>query len=207
MKNKDKIFANRPKLVAPEILGYNYTDVAFAPFGTYWKVLRKICVQELLNEKRLRSFLSVREQEVALLVQSIASSSLVDIAEKLFALNHDITTRIIFGKKFEDQEEFRTAMKQGTSLAAGFHIGDFFPSLSFVGVISGMKAKLKKTFLQLDRISDRIIQEHIKKNKSDSPENEDLVDVLLRLKDSGELEVQLTIDNIKSIILVRNSKP
>ncbi|GKV38265.1 hypothetical protein SLEP1_g46191 [Rubroshorea leprosula] len=84
-----------------------------------------------------------------------------------------ITLIIIFGKKFEDQERFRAAIKQCTSSAAGFHVGDFFPSLSFVGVISGMKAKLRKNFLELDNITDKTIGEYITKKKSNGIGNED----------------------------------
>lgn len=204
MKTKDLVFASRPKLVAPKILGYNYTDVAFAPYGAYWKQLRKICIFELLNPKRLKSFQFVRQEEVADFIRSIASTcpEPVNVAERLFVLNHDITTRIIFGKKFGDQKRFRDAMKEGTALAAGFQIGDFFPSLGFVSELSGMNSRLKKNFFELDSITSKIIEEHYERSKINKPEIDDLVEVLLRLKDSGELEVPITVDNIKSVILV-----
>ncbi|GLU23305.1 hypothetical protein SLE2022_393250 [Rubroshorea leprosula] len=139
----------------------------------------------------VNSLRSVKEEEVALLVQSVASTSEepVDLAEKLFTLNHDITTRIIFRKKFEDQERFRAAIKQCTLSAAGFHVGDFFPSLSFVGVISGMKAKLRKNFLESDNITDKIIGEHITKKKSNGVGNEDLVDLQYKYKRLGTIKL------------------
>ncbi|KAL5725584.1 hypothetical protein ACHQM5_008714 [Ranunculus cassubicifolius] len=201
MKTHDLTFASRPKVVSAKTLGYNYTDVALAPYGIYWRMLRKICTLELLSLKRVHSYRFVREEEVSLFVQSIASScgKPVNLGETLFTYNHDIITRIAFGKKSDDPLRFKAAMKEGVLLAGGFHIGDFFPSLEFVGSISGMKARLQKNFSELDSISSKVIEEHLQKDND--VENEDLVDVLLRIKKNEELEMPLTHDNIKAVIL------
>ncbi|XP_009594272.1 premnaspirodiene oxygenase-like [Nicotiana tomentosiformis] len=204
LKTNDLAFAGRPKLVAPKILGYNYTDIAFAPYGTYWRQLRKICILELLSSKRVNSFASARREELNLFLQSIASScggKPINLAEMLFALNHDITTRITFGSKADDQMRFRAATKEGTVLVSGFQIGDFFPSLSFVALVTGMTSRIQKIFVETDSIISKIIDEHTERNKRIKPEHEDLLDVLLRIMENEELEVPLTIDNIKSILL------
>ncbi|XP_048327964.2 desmethyl-deoxy-podophyllotoxin synthase-like [Ziziphus jujuba] len=67
--------------------------------------------------------------------------------------------------------------------------------------------KLKKVRGKVDQILENIIHEHrqkkmTQKNGGDEsrPREEDLVDVLLRLQQSGSLEFPLTIDNIKSLI-------
>ncbi|KAF6145049.1 hypothetical protein GIB67_013400 [Kingdonia uniflora] len=202
MKTQDLVFANRPQVVSAKLLGYNYTDVAFAPYGTYWRQLRKICIVELLNMNRVNSYRFVREEEVSLLVKTIASScgAPVNIADELFTLNHDITTRITFGKKSDDRFRFKAAMREGTSLSAGFHIGDFFPSLEFVGALSGMKARIENNFVELDGILSQVIDEHLDETKN-KKKTEDLIDVLLRVKKNGELEIPLTHDNIKAVIL------
>ncbi|KAL3503598.1 hypothetical protein ACH5RR_038047 [Cinchona calisaya] len=56
MKTYDIIFANRPQLICPRIFNYGCTDIVFAPFGEYWRQLRKICVMELLSSKLVQSF-------------------------------------------------------------------------------------------------------------------------------------------------------
>ncbi|XP_071687349.1 premnaspirodiene oxygenase-like [Rutidosis leptorrhynchoides] len=58
----------------------------------------------------------------------------------------------------------------------------------------------------LDRILNDIIDEHEKdkektKGVKDGTDKEDLLDILFRLKDSGDLEFPFSIDNIKAIIL------
>nr|GEY76331.1 cytochrome P450 71AV8-like [Tanacetum cinerariifolium] len=42
MKTYDLTFTDRPKLLAVEIVNYNCTDIAFAPYGEYWRQMRKI---------------------------------------------------------------------------------------------------------------------------------------------------------------------
>ncbi|KAI3698217.1 hypothetical protein L6452_31330 [Arctium lappa] len=202
MKTHDTIFSNRPKLVAPKILGYNYTDIAFAPYGSYWRQLKKICILELSTAKRMDSTRFIREQEVTQLVQSISvSSEPINLAERLFALNQNIITRITFGNKSDDEMRFRLAMREGTVLAAGFQIGDFFPSLGFIAKLTGMNARMEECLVELGSILDKKIQQHIEQSKIEKPRDERLVDVLLRLKDEGGLDQPLTTDNIKSVLL------
>ena len=63
MKTHDIIFSNRPLLVVPSIISYGYTDIAFSPYGNYWRQLRKVCVTELLSAARVHSFQSIREEK------------------------------------------------------------------------------------------------------------------------------------------------
>ena len=37
LTTNDKAFANRPKYLAPEILGYNFAMFGFSPYGPYWR--------------------------------------------------------------------------------------------------------------------------------------------------------------------------
>ncbi|KAI3740886.1 hypothetical protein L2E82_31361 [Cichorium intybus] len=202
MKTHDSIFSNRPKLVAPKILGYNYTDIAFAPYGSYWRQLKKICIIELSTTKSMDSTRFIREEEVKSLAQSISlSSEPINLSESLFALNHNIITRTTFGSKFDDELRFRLSIREGTSLAAGFQIGDFFPSLGFVAKLTRMNKRMEDCLVELSSIMDEKIQKHIDQRKIKKPEHERLIDVLLRFKDEGGLDQPLTTDNIKSVLL------
>nr|GMD77821.1 cytochrome P450 CYP82D47-like [Ipomoea batatas] len=50
--------------MAAEIMGYNYSMVAIAPYGEYWRGIRKTVMLELLSTRRLEMLRKVRESHV-----------------------------------------------------------------------------------------------------------------------------------------------
>ena len=65
LKTHDTNFATRPKLLAGEIVGYDWADILFSPSGDYWRKLRQLCAAEILSPKRVFSFRHIREDEVS----------------------------------------------------------------------------------------------------------------------------------------------
>jgi cytochrome P450 len=111
--------------------------------------------------------------------------------------------RAAFGSKRKDQDEFLSLSKQTISLLGAFELADLFPSHKVVQLISGTKAKLEKMHMKMEKILESIIHEHREDQRSASPKlQEDLVDVVLRLQQSGTLEFPITTDNINAVILV-----
>jgi hypothetical protein len=62
MKTHDIVYSNRPKTIAANMLLYGCKDVAFSPYGEYWRQARKICVLELLSLKSVQPFKYVWEE-------------------------------------------------------------------------------------------------------------------------------------------------
>ncbi|KAL8110489.1 cytochrome P450 CYP71D313-like [Apium graveolens] len=93
-----------------------------------------------------------------------------------------------------------------TALGNGFDIADLFPSYTFLHNVSGLKSKLLKIRSQMHEIFYNIIKEHEEKRARTKDENgrvageEDLVDVLLRVRDKGGLQFPITSKNIQGII-------
>ncbi|KAF8031698.1 LOW QUALITY PROTEIN: hypothetical protein BT93_D0806 [Corymbia citriodora subsp. variegata] len=206
MKTHDLTFASRPRLLASEVLSYGSTDIAFAPYGEYWRQLRKICTLDFLSAKRVQSFRHIREEEISNLVKWVTSNagSPINLTEKLYSTNYGATSVAAFGRKFKEQEEFITIVKEAIKLAAGFEVGDVFPSSKWLHVISGMRPRLEKLREQLDRIMNNIIREkreEMANRSSDETTHDVLIDVLLRFAYTGGPEFSLTTDNIKAVIL------
>ncbi|OVA20160.1 Cytochrome P450 [Macleaya cordata] len=181
MKTHDLNFADRPEILAAKILGYNCTDIVFARYGDYWRQLRKIAVMDLLSAKQVKSFRSLREEEVSNLIQriSLKAGLPINLSETISSLTNDITSRAAFGKRCKDKEVFISLMKE--------------------------ISKLERIHKKVDRILDEIIEEHTRNGTSTINTNsgyfeEDLADVLLRLQESGGLEFPLTTENIKAVL-------
>ncbi|KAF3451210.1 hypothetical protein FNV43_RR07303 [Rhamnella rubrinervis] len=132
MKTHDLSFAQRPQLVATEVGTYGWTDIAFAPYGDYWRQMRKVCTIELLSAKRVQSFSSVRDDEVWSLIDSIRSSAgLLNFSETIFSSISSIVSRAAFGYKCKDKDAFISLAEESISLAGGFDLVDFFPKTNF----------------------------------------------------------------------------
>ncbi|CAK8565725.1 unnamed protein product [Lathyrus sativus] len=208
MKTHDLNFASRPHLLASEIMSYNSTNIAFAPYGSYWRQLRKICTSELLSLKRVNSYRSIREDVLSNLVKRIASEngSPINLTEAVISSIYSIVSRAAFGNKCKDQEEFISVVTESIKVAAGFDLGDLFPSAKWIQHVTGLRPKLERYHRQTDQIFENIIHEHKEekytKVKDDQGDvEEDLVDVLLKYEDDNNKEFSLTKNNIKAIIL------
>ncbi|KAJ8754924.1 hypothetical protein K2173_015436 [Erythroxylum novogranatense] len=206
MKTHDINFAQRPFILAASVVTYNLSDIVFAPYGEYWRQLRKICIMELLGPKRVLSFRSIREEEVSNLIAQISSTGGLpfNFSKKLFSLTYGIATRASFGKKTKEHEEFLPVVEELIQYSAGFNLADVFPSIKFLQVIGGMKSRLQQCFKESDSILENIIKDHRAKRELKKPNGEveeDLVDVLLKLQEKGDLEFPLTTENIKAVIL------
>jgi cytochrome P450 len=105
MKTHDVVFASRPTSLTVKIMSYDYTNIVSAPYGNYWRQLRKICTLEVLSQKRVESFQPIREEELSTLINWIGSKagSTINLTEKMFLTAYGITSRAAFGKKCKDQ--------------------------------------------------------------------------------------------------------
>ncbi|XP_059636825.1 desmethyl-deoxy-podophyllotoxin synthase-like [Cornus florida] len=206
MKTHDIVFASRPYSLATDIISKK--DIAFAPYGDHWRQLRKLCILELLSAKRVQSFRPIREEAISNLIQSISmqAGSLSNLTEKIFSMTYNITTKTAVGKKFDGQEEFIGLVRDTIELSGGFTIADLFPSVKLLASITGLKPRAEETHQKLDKVFDKIIDEHkarkvATQNSDGEADQEDLVDVLLRVQEKGNLDIPLDMTTVKAVIL------
>lgn len=209
LKTHDPIFASREKLQGSKAL-YDGMDIFFAPYGSYWRELRKICVLELLSTKRVKSFTTFRQGEMSNLVGYISkmNNSPVNLSEMFFLTSNNVTSRVAFGAKCKHGPRFISAAKKVIQLLNGFNIADLFPSLSFIDTLTGVSSRLDECHREIDEILGEIVEEHEEKRATKNSKNgeqegvEDFVNVLLELKENGGLEFPFTLTTIKALIFV-----
>ncbi|KAM7270170.1 hypothetical protein ACFE04_029384 [Oxalis oulophora] len=205
LKTHDLNFCQRPRNISAAIITYDCTDIAFAPYGDYWRQLRKICTLELLSAKRVQSFKQIREDLVSDLLKSISlqagGGSLINLSKMIFSLTFKSISRVAFGMECEDLEEFVSTMERILVVGAGFNLAEFFPSVKLLHSISGMSSELKRLHQGADKVLQKIMDKHMATDRTNDDEREDIVDVLLNVKEHGNLELPLTFDNIKAVIL------
>ncbi|XP_055821043.1 premnaspirodiene oxygenase-like [Solanum dulcamara] len=209
LKVHDLSFAARPKLMVSDIVFYHQKDIIFAKYGDYWKQMRKICISELLSAKMVKSFSLIRQDEIHNLVASIRSTPNVELnmTQKVLRLTSSVICRSAFGKVWDDRDNLLMIMTEVLALSGGFDVADFFPSWTLLHEISGMRSRLMSMHKKIDVILEKIINEHKEGQQANGKEGngefggDDLIDVLLRVMENGELRFPITNDNIKAVIL------
>ncbi|KAE8124339.1 hypothetical protein FH972_019237 [Carpinus fangiana] len=154
--------------------------------------------------------LSNKGEEVEALTNKIRDTCLtggsVNLSEMFIATTNNIASRCILGQKFEEESgksKFGELSRRVMVLFVAFCFGDFFPSLGWIDVLTGIIPSLKSTVGGLDAIFDQVIGEHeIEKIDDDQPNRLDFVHILLRLQKNSMLDFELTKDNLKAILML-----
>ncbi|XP_047963595.1 cytochrome P450 71D10-like [Salvia hispanica] len=201
MRTHDTNFANRPVMLATEEITYNSTDIVFSPYGDYWRHLRKICTVELLTARRVRSFRSIREEEVTNMCNWIASreGSTIDLSERLYMTSYDVIMRVAAAKaSAEDREMMISLSMEASKLSSGFMLADLYPSIKLLPLITGDRFKIRRVHRKLDEMLDGIIeQQRPASHRGNESKVEGFIDILLKFERDGTL----TADNVKAVLL------
>ncbi|EOA25564.1 hypothetical protein CARUB_v10018908mg [Capsella rubella] len=202
LKTHDVAFANRPRSKLSEKLLYNNRDVASAPYGEYWRQMKRVCVIHLLSKKMVRSFRDVREEEISLMMEKIkkssSGSSPFNLSKILESLTNDVICRVALGQKYGGETDFKKLTDRLSELLGTFSIGSFVPWLSWIDWIRGWDAQLDKTGKDLDEFFERVVQDHEDDNHRDRA---DLIDALLTVKREKSAGFEIDRLSIKAIML------
>ncbi|CAI9108446.1 OLC1v1008035C1 [Oldenlandia corymbosa var. corymbosa] len=219
LKRHDLDFASRPQAKFVGRLIYNFTDMGFSPYGEYWRNLRSICVIQLLSNKRVQSFRSVREEEVALMVEKIAESCMshspFNITEMSATLTNNIISRVVIGRRYSEEKSgsnFKKIFEEFLELFRSFNVGDYIPWLEWINHINGLEAKVNRVAKELDEYFENIVEEGMKRHekilRSRTSESEKEVkaqkyflDILLELQMENINGFTLQRDSVKALIL------
>ncbi|CAH8276915.1 unnamed protein product [Arabidopsis lyrata] len=111
LKTYDVICANRPKTKVIDKILKGGRDVAFAPYGEYWRQIKSISIQNLLSNKMVRSYEKIREEEIKLMIEKMEKASCssppspVNLSQLLMTLTNDIICRAALGRKYSSKED------------------------------------------------------------------------------------------------------
>ncbi|KAG8632548.1 cytochrome P450 CYP82D47 [Manihot esculenta] len=205
--SNDKAFANRPKGLAMEILGYDYSMIAFSPYGEYWRQIRKIVTLELLSNHRLEMLKHLRDAEVKAAIKGLYQEWIknksnndklkIEMKRWLWDITLNVILKIIVGKRYveyanvgegQESDAWREAMREFMELSGVFAVSDALPYLRWLD-LGGVERKMKKVLKQLDPVIEEWLEERKqKKGASVTKGEEDFMEALLSiLNDSKEL--------------------
>ncbi|XAR50258.1 Psoralen synthase [Bertholletia excelsa] len=196
LKTHDVIFSERPKLTTIQRLLYERKDLLLAPYGEYWRQNRSIYVLQLLGNRRVEPFRSVRMEEVSLMVEKIREFSALSRPVKL--------SEISYGEG-ERSEKFKQLLREMLDILAAADIGDFLPWLGWVNRLSGFDAKVTRIAKGLDEFLEGVIKDRMYTPGGAEIEDNTQADFLDILLDACKDKLEgnsVGRDCIKALILV-----
>lgn len=222
LKTHDADFASRPYSAAVHYLTYGSADFSFAPYGPYWKFMKKLCMSELLGGRMLDHLLHVRREEVRRLVDGLRwrSGESVDMGGELLRATNNVISRMTMGRTCTGEtageaDEVRRLVEEVSELTGKFNLSDYIGLFKNMDV-QGFGRRCKKVQERFDAMMNKIIaekQEKMMRKKTTSYKEgtdeelleKDILDRLLDIADDEEAEMKITRENIKAFILVHSN--
>ncbi|TVU30577.1 hypothetical protein EJB05_22207 [Eragrostis curvula] len=205
LKTHDTSFADRFASATLASITYDKTDLGMAPYGERWRQLRKICVLELLSAARVQTFQRIREEEVALFMDSLAasasSSAVVDLSKGIKRLINDAFMRACVGSRCKYQDEYLHAFHEAVRLTSGLTLADLFPSSRIMQMLGTAPRKALACREKMQRILEEIMRETKEAmDRGDKVARDSFLGVLLTLQKEGRTSVELNNETISSLL-------
>ncbi|XP_045827885.1 cytochrome P450 CYP82D47-like [Trifolium pratense] len=191
----DVIISSRPKFTAFKILGHNYANFGFSPYGEYWQRMRKITASELLSTRRFESLRDIRHTEVKKSLTELyelGDEFKVEMKKFLGDMNLNVIMRMIAGKRYSGDEreviKMRWGFREFFRLSGLFVVGDAIPFLGWLD-LGGYVKEMKKAAIEMDSVVCVWLEEHRRRNDLGKTKIEqDFIDVLLNVLDGVDLD-------------------
>ncbi|KAI3950889.1 hypothetical protein MKW92_008177 [Papaver armeniacum] len=204
----DRLFSNRPGTLGTKIMLYDTDSVDYAPYGAYWRDLRKIFAVKLLSNHRIDTIKYLMTSEVDSRKKS-AFPPVIRLDSWLGDLTFDVVSRIVVGKKnFSSNgdvgaQRCKALMDEIIRLMRLFSFSDVIPSLSWLDNLRGLVRDMKNCASEVDTIMASWVEEHRTKRISGNKSQleHDFIDVCLDIMENSSLPGNDPILVIKSLCL------
>ncbi|MED6146356.1 hypothetical protein PIB30_033658 [Stylosanthes scabra] len=211
----DLVVSSRSKLVAIEHIAYNQASFGFAPYGPFWREMRKIVTVFLSNRRSMEILRHVRfcgiKNSVKDLFDAWDNSKnknesgyvLVEMKEWFTRLVFNIVFQTMAGKRYfgtnavvseKEAEKCVKAVREFMHMLGVCTMADAIPLLRWINF--GVKA-MKETAKELDVILDAWLVEHTQKKKNrvlgekvivENDDHQDFMDMMISVLDGVTIE-------------------
>ncbi|KAJ0039813.1 hypothetical protein Pint_28160 [Pistacia integerrima] len=203
----DLVFSSRPNIAASKLLCYDYAMFGFAPYGPYWREMRKIITVELLSNYKLDMFKHIRASEVQTSIRElyktyISRSSkgnglLVEMKQWFKDLSYNVILRMVAGRRLSgssddgDKERSRRCQNLITDffyLLGVFVLSDAVPSLGWLD-FGGYNKAMKRTAKELDALAGEWLEEHKQRRLlgGETKEEYDFMDFMMTILEDAKI--------------------
>ncbi|KAL5728118.1 hypothetical protein ACHQM5_001240 [Ranunculus cassubicifolius] len=208
LKDYDTTFANHDVPAVGKILTYGGKDVLWTPLGPEWRMLRKICVRDLLGNASIDDVSNLRQSEVRRMVRHVYSKigAPINVGEVVFLTAMNIVTNMLWGGTLKENQgtnlgaEFRQVVSEITELLGKPNMSDFYPALERFD-LQGYQKKIKVLAHRFDKIFDTIIEQRLNMEVGERRQSKDFLQLLLQLKEEEDAKMPFTMMHLKALLM------
>ncbi|XP_010500623.1 PREDICTED: cytochrome P450 705A5-like [Camelina sativa] len=178
-----------------------------APYGDYWRFMKKLLVTKLLGSHSLEQTRLIRGKELktfcAMLFDKAAKNETVDVGIEMMKLTNNNICRMIMGRRCSEEngeaEQVRGLVTKSLSLVKKFLIASTVGrGLKKLG-ISLFEKEIMEVSQRYDELLEKIIKEH--EENPNKKEDRDMMDVLLEVCADDNAEFKITRNQIKALFV------
>ncbi|OWM69650.1 cytochrome P450 76A2-like [Punica granatum] len=219
-KNHDIHFAERTITELMRVHDYHKGSVALAPYGAYWRVLRKLVTVDMLVSKRLNETVSIRRKCVDDMLRWVEDAACksrpgngVHVAQQVFLMTFNLLGNLMLSRDLLDPSskvtsEFFTAMTGLMEWTGHANVVDLFPWLRRLDP-QRLRRKMERDLGKALEIASTFVKERLEEQKEfvDSKNDEtkkkkDFLDVLMEFEGNGKDEPAKISDRDLNIFIL-----
>ncbi|KVH94592.1 cytochrome P450 [Cynara cardunculus var. scolymus] len=189
LKTNELAFSSRKHSLAIDHITYGVA-FAFAPYGPYWKFIKKMSTVELLGNQNLGHFLPIRTHEIQELLQTLTEKAKrresVNLTEELLKLTNNVICQMMMSIRCSgtnsEADEAKNLVREVTQIFGEFNVSDFIWFCKNID-LQGFKKRYTDTHKRYDALLEKIIfereEKRRKEGKREDGKGKDFLDMLL----------------------------
>ncbi|KAL1208930.1 Cytochrome [Cardamine amara subsp. amara] len=178
-----------------------------APYGDYWRFMKKLLVTKLLGSHSLEQTRIIRGEELktfrAMLFDKAEKNETVDVGKEIMKFSNNSICRMIMGRRCSEEngeaEKFRDLVTKSFILLRKFLIASTVGRLLKKLGISLFEKEIMEVSQRYDELLEKIIKEH--EENPNKKEDRDMMDILLEVCADDNAEFKITRNQIKALFV------
>nr|ACL81170.1 isoflavone synthase [Lupinus luteus] len=184
-------------------------SVTMVPFGPYWKFIRKVIMNDLLNATTVSKLRPLRSQEIRKVLKVLALNSdtqqPLNVTEEPLKWTNGTISMMMLG----ESEEIRNIAREVVKIFGEYSLTDFIWPLKKLKV-GNYEKRIEELFNRFDPVIEKVIkkrQEIRQKRKEKNGELEKgeesvvFLDTLLDFAEDPTMEIKITKEQIKGLVV------
>ncbi|CAN8258709.1 unnamed protein product [Cochlearia groenlandica] len=203
-RGQDVNLSSRGKPANECSLFFGSDGFVMAPYGDYWKYMKKLMVTKLLGPHALERSRGIRAVEVKqfymTLLDKAAKRESVEIGTEAIKLTSNTICKMIMGRSCSEEngeaERVRDLVSESTALTLKILLENLLHKPLKKFGISLFRKKIMGVSCRFNQLLERILEEH--EDKKDEDQEPDFMDELLAAHRDENAEFKLTKNHIKA---------